>query len=502
MADQRPNVLFIMTDQQRADTIAALGNPHVYTPNYDRLVQRGVAFTRGYSPCPVCVPARYTIRTGCMPPTTGIYMNGFPDLVDGQPEGMEDRCGPYLARTMRGLGYRTWGIGKFHTLPRFEDLGYDEHLHSEELYSTPEDRERDAYARFIAEEHPEHDYLEGLYGERTEMYYMPQMRQMPQEATQEAWAAREAVKRIHREDGRPWFGFVSIVTPHPPLAPPLPYNRLYNPDQMPPPALGERDVDLMDDYLGWMNYGVYAEEVDSIRARACKARYYGLISWIDTCLGRILDAVDASGEAENTVIVFYSDHGEHLGDHHAWQKESFFDAACRVPFLVSWPRELPQGAVRDDLVSLTDLFGIATTAAGSQDLRDGIDVLGVLRGEAAPREHLFGFHGMPGTRHFKMMVREERWKYIYMANGGREQLFDMEEDPDELTNRAGSETGWLERLRAVAVAACRGTNVDRALEGDVLRSFPFEPFPRQRIVQFDVSRGVTGWPESPGDVIG
>ena len=141
-----PNVLFVMTDQQRADTIAALGNGQIHTPNMDRLVRRGAAFTHGYSTCPVCVPARYTIRTGCEPHTTGIYHNGQPDLLPEQPQAMEERCGAYLARAMSGLGYRTFGMGKFHTSPRNEDLGFETHLHSEEMYGTLGDRARDAYA--------------------------------------------------------------------------------------------------------------------------------------------------------------------------------------------------------------------------------------------------------------------------------------------------------------------------------------------------------------------
>jgi len=174
-ASQLPNILFVMTDQQRFDTIAALGNTGIYTPNLDRLVRRGLSFTRAYSTCPVCVASRYTIRTGRREPVTGIYANMRPDLVAGQPEAMEERCGPYLARTLRSRGYRTFGIGKFHASPWDEDLGYDVHLHSEELYGSPEHRSRDAYAAFIAREHPEYDFIECLMGERTEMYYMPQM---------------------------------------------------------------------------------------------------------------------------------------------------------------------------------------------------------------------------------------------------------------------------------------------------------------------------------------
>ncbi|MCK5861113.1 MAG: sulfatase-like hydrolase/transferase, partial [Candidatus Hydrogenedentes bacterium] len=127
MTEKQPNILFVMTDQQRFDTIAALGNTDIYTPNYDRLVKRGLSFTRAYSTCPVCVPARYTIRTGRREPITGIYQNMRPNTVDGQSENMEDRCGTYLARTLRNRGYRTFGIGKFHASPWDEDLGYDVH---------------------------------------------------------------------------------------------------------------------------------------------------------------------------------------------------------------------------------------------------------------------------------------------------------------------------------------------------------------------------------------
>src|SRR3989339_1313767 len=107
----KPNILFIMTDQQRFDTIAALGNKHIYTPNLDRLVKRGATFIKAYSSCPECVPARYTIQNGCEPLKTGVYQNGVPVLMPGQAQTMEERCGEYLGRTLKKLGYRTFGIG-------------------------------------------------------------------------------------------------------------------------------------------------------------------------------------------------------------------------------------------------------------------------------------------------------------------------------------------------------------------------------------------------------
>lgn len=501
-AARKPNVLFIMTDQQRADTIAALGNSLIHTPNMDRLVQRGLAFTRAYSTCPVCVPARYTIRTGCEPHTTAIYQNGPAQPVDGQASGMEERCGTYLARTMAQLGYRTFGIGKFHTNPPFEDIGYQVHLHSHELYGSPEMREKDSYAQFIAREHPHFNFIEDFMGERSAMYYIPQMSPLPAELGVEAWAADRAVELIRQADDRPYFGFVSFIGPHPPIAPPIPFNRMYDPDRMSNPVRGDLAIDHMDEQIAWMNHAVWAEDVNDSLARQLKARYYGELTYIDQCLGKILDAVESRDDADNTVICFYSDHGDHLGDHHAWQKESYFEASCHVPFLVSWPERLPAGVQRDELICLTDLFGIATTAAGSRDLRQGIDVLGLLDGSAPTRDHLIGLYGTPGSRLFKVMVRDNDWKYVYFANGGRELLFHVTEDPLELRQRTADSPDVAARLRRVAVAAVNRPNANRALntEGDLL-AFPFEARPLRRILQFDGSRGIRGFPDHPGDLL-
>lgn len=498
---KKPNVLFIMCDQMRADTITALGNPHIYTPNFDRLVKRGISFTNGYSTCPVCVPARYTIRTGCEPPTTGVYDNGAANVVEGQAATMEGRCGKYLARTMGELGYRTFHVGKSHTHPRFEDIGFDVHLRSEELYGSPQDRERDAYASFIAKEHPEYDWVEGLMGERTEMYYQPQMSPLPAHLGVEAWAADRAIELIEAGGDKPYFGFVSFVGPHPPLAPPLPFNRMYNPDRMPNTVRGDITIDHMDEQIPWMNYVIWAEDINDTQARTLKARYYGEITYIDQCLGRILDAVEASPDADNTLICFFADHGDHMGDHNAWQKETFFEASCHVPFLVSWPSRLSMGTKREELVCLTDLFGIATHAAGRTEVREGVDVLGIVEGKAKPREHLIGYHCHPETPWFRIMVREKEWKYIFMTNGGREQLFNVTEDPNELHQRLADRPDVAKRLRQVAVEALSKPNANRALDGGSLRSMEYRKRPAKRIQQFDRSRGVNGFPEHPADVL-
>jgi choline-sulfatase len=501
MPPNRPDILFIMTDQQRFDTIAALGNPHIYTPNLDRLVRRGIAFSNAYATCPVCVAARYTIRTGCEPATTRVFSNAKADPVAGQLQEMEARCGAYLGRTMSRLGYRAFAIGKFHTQPWNEDVGYETVWRSEENYR-PLSREGDDYAQWLAREYPEFDFLEQPMGERSEMYYLPQRSPLPAKLGAEWWAADRAVEEIAKaDDSRPFFGFVSFVGPHPPLAPPIPFNRMYNPDQMPELVLGSIENDHLDEEIPYMRYAVWADAINPELAKIVKARYYGEITYLDHCLGRIVDAIEARPNSENVLICFFSDHGDLLGDHHGWQKQNFFEAACRFPLLLSWPATLPAGTVRNELVSLADLFGIATGAGGECELREGIDVLNIIRGKCAPREYLVGMIEVPGSQDSKVMVLTDEWKYIFMANGGREQLFNRKRDPNELSNCVSSSTGIRNDLYAVAVKACRTPGAMDALDGNNLRAFPFRKRPLKRIYQFDQSRGVAGIAENPADAL-
>src|SRR5438445_682631 len=390
MSLTRPDILFIMTDQQRFDTIAALGNSHIYTPNLDRLVRRGISFSNAYASCPICIPARYTIRTGCEPATTRAFSNAKPKPAAGQTAEMEARCGPYLARTMSRLGYRTFGIGKFHTYPWNEDVGYETLWRSEETYPPPA-REGDDYGSWLTKEHPAFDFLEQPFGERTEMYYLPQRSPLPADLGAEWW--------------------------------------------------------------------------------------------------------------ETVRVCLLPDHGDPLGEHHGWQKHNVFEAASRVPLLLSWPATLSKETVRNELISLADLFGIATEAAGQCDMREGINVLKLLRGECARRQYLVGMVEPPGSHDFKLMVVTDEWKYIFMANGGREQLFNLRQDPNELSNSVASDSKIRNDLHALGVQACQAPGAIDALDGKKLRAFPFRERPRTRIYQFDRSRGVVGFPDRPEDAL-
>jgi arylsulfatase len=305
MSSTRPDILFIMTDQQRFDTIAALGNSLIYTPNLDRLVRRGITFSNAYATCPICVAARYTIRTGCEPATTRVFSNAMANPVAGQPAAMEARCGSYLGRTMSHHGYRTFGIGKFHTYPWNEDLGYKTLWRSEEILN-PLTRKGDDYASWLAREHPAFDFLEQPMGERSEMYYIPQRSPLPAELGVEWWSADRAAHEIAKSgDSRPFFGFVSFVGPHPPLAPPIPFNRMYDPDRMPDLVLGRIEEDYLDEEIPFMRYAIWADTINPALARIIKARYYGEISYLDHCIGRIIDAIEARPNSENVLICFF-----------------------------------------------------------------------------------------------------------------------------------------------------------------------------------------------------
>ncbi len=339
-------------------------------------------------------------------------------------------------------------------------------------------------------------------GERSEMYYVPQRSPLPAELGGEWWMADRAIEEIAKSgDLRPFFGFVSFVGPHPPLAPPIPFNRMYNPDRMPGPILGNIEEDHLDEEIPFMRHAIWANAINPELAKIVKARYYGEISYLDHCLGRILDAIEARPNPDNVLICFFSDHGDLLGDHHGWQKQNFFEAACRFPLLLSWPAMLAAGAVRKELISLADLFGIATGAAGACEVRQGMDVLKMLRGECAPREYLVGMVEIPGSQDFKVMVLMGEWKYIFMANGGWEQLFNLTRDPDELSNCIGSSSAIRNDLYALAVQACRVPGAMDTLDGDKLRAFPFRKRPLVRIYQFDRSRGVLGFPDKPQDAL-
>lgn len=220
-----PNILHICTDQQRTDTIGALGG-WVQTPHLDRLVHEGTSFTRAYTPAPECVPARCSMITGLYADRTGCAFNGDPMPNDEEA--------PTLMRLLSEGGYRTHGVGKCHFTPDPQAMkGFQSRSSSEEIVNDPC---QDSYRRFLAENGFGH-VMEPL-GVRSEMYYIPQPSPIPAHLHHSQWVADECIGFIDKESSEaPWYLYAGFIQPHPPFSPPSPWHKLYRWPDVPPPYL-------------------------------------------------------------------------------------------------------------------------------------------------------------------------------------------------------------------------------------------------------------------------
>lgn len=421
---KKPNVLLIFTDMQRADTIHALGNPIIKTPNFDRLVKEGTAFTSCYSPSPVCVSARCCMHYGLYPQKTGLFSNGT----------MPPDNGNSLPAILGREGYITQSIGKCHFTPdKLAKRGFQQRLIQEECCSDPA---KDDYCKWLQENGYDFDEPHGTRGE---MYYIPQISLHSEKDHPTNWIGERSVDFINNnaKTGKPWMLFSSFIHPHPPFAPPKPWHKLYRSPMMPLPELPE-DYEAL---YTWINrkqnrYKYRDNGVDRNLLRNMKAYYYATISFIDYQIGRMLEALESNGELENTLIIFTSDHGEYLGDYNCFGKRSMHDASSRVPLIIRYPKSFPAGTVCDQAVSLVDILPTVATVAGANT--DGIDLDGtnlatVAAGECE-REIVFSQFGKEGTGIYMAVSRE--WKYFYSAGDGREFLFDRINDPRETRNKA------------------------------------------------------------------
>jgi arylsulfatase A-like enzyme len=410
---------------QRADTIRALGNPVIQTPNLDRLVREGTAFTSAYSPSPVCVPARCCLHYGLYPQRTGLYDNG---------PMMDDNGASYPAVLGRH-GYDTAAVGKCHFTPDPHGLrGFGRRWKQEEGVR---DYDRDDYRVWLREQ--------GLdpcepHGTRGEMYYIPQVSLLDEEHHPTRWVADRTIEQIASGAGqdRPWCLFSSYIHPHPPLAPPRPWHKLYRAPTLPLPHVPDRFEALWTHINRHQNRYKYRDQgIDRNLLRNIKAYYYATISFVDHQVGRVLAALERTGQLDRTLIVFASDHGEYLGDYHCFGKRSMHDASARVPLVVRHPARFPAGARCAAPVSLVDLMPTFLRAAGIEtgefDL-DGEDLSRVAAGDSE-RDVVFSQHGH-GQKAIYLVV-SERWKYFYSAGDHREVLIDRLEDPLESRNKAG-----------------------------------------------------------------
>lgn len=421
MSEQK-NILLVFTDQMRYDAIEAHGNPVIKTPVLDKLIENGVTFSRGYTPCPVCVPARYSMHTGMMPHNTGVFENG--QMPDKFPSFME---------ILSENGYQTYGTGKMHF--SFETglstpWGFDERSVCDE----DESLERNDF--YQANKEAGYGYVYDYKGVKSEMYYIPQVSQLPQDLHHSSWTVNCSIDYLKKRDkDKPFFLMTSFEKPHPPFEPPVPWNKLYRCADMTLPKRPENSVELMTLWNRFQNRYKYRDQgIDNNLIRTMKAHYYGEVSFIDYNLGRLLSYLEEEGILDSTLIVFTSDHGEFLGDYNCFGKRSFLDSAARVPFIMKHP-DAPAGQVNNQVVSLIDLMPTFLNYAGieADATLDGVDLLDVVEGRCG-REMIYGQY--EEGNYVNYMATDGRYKYIYSAPDQKEFLFDLKTDPEETRNKA------------------------------------------------------------------
>ena len=439
----RPNILVIYTDQQRHDTLGANGNELIRTPNLDRLAERGVNFSRSYTTCPICVPSRVGFFTGRYNHTNLSYNNA---------RLMFDRERDFAA-LLREDGYTTALIGKNHCFP-------------EERLERTFDFTREA--GHCAFRPPRNEVQERINEHRSDKMQVP-FAGDPFSPKEEITGTlfREAHAYVGRDHDSPFFLWLSIPDPHPPYMVCEPYASMYDDVELPPPAWVEGETEnkpyRQQAVVEWDRYG---REYPGDRIDRLRRIYWGMVTYIDDELGKLMAALDERGLAEDTIVVFTSDHGDYMGDHRMIRKgPHLYEALTRVPLIVRWPgRVLPRPtdamAVNLDVMpTLCDLIGIEP----DWDLH-GRSFAPLLLGEAdGHRERVFMEHGAPGPvlqpgdltdREWQELedsvghhlcptiyrgrtkgVRSGRWKYCHTP-GDVEELYDLEADPDELHNLA------------------------------------------------------------------
>lgn len=413
-----PNILFILSDQLRADALGCYGNCFVRTPMIDRIASSGTVFENAYTPSPVCVPARCALITGQEPQRTGCFDNGFEMPVDQ----------PTLMSSLTEAGYRTHGVGKMHFTPdRYELRGFETRDVGEEFGTVADDD----YLRFLAERG--YGYVERPHGLRSEMYYVPQLSAVPENLHFSHWVAERSIDFLKsRPIERPFFLWSSFIHPHPPFTPPSPWHRLYAPMLMPDPHRPDGEEDLLTLHNLQQNRYKFRDGGDDRRLlQLVRAYYLACVSFMDAQVGRILAALDEIEERENTLIVLASDHGELLGDYGCFGKRSFLDAAARVPLICNGPG-FPKGRSKN-LASLTDLMPTFERVAGA-DIDTGCESDGMPLDQTSDREVFYGQFQTGPLGLYGVIT--QNWKYVYSAADEREYLLDRRHDPQETHNLA------------------------------------------------------------------
>lgn len=420
----RPNILFIMPDQLRADFLGCYGADFVRTPNIDRLAARGQVFDQAIAPFPICVPCRAAMLSGQSALETGVVDNNKWLRPDRREMGLE--TWPEL---LSEAGYHTASIGKMHFYPWDLAEGFAERIISEDKRHIWVE---DDYAEDLARAN-----LRKLHGNELQGYAETKgagISGLPDAWQADRWVAEKTAAFLGRQrPDRPFAAFVGLPSPHCPYDPTRAALEAVDPARIPPPRAATKDSEAL---RHWMveNYrqpwaDLDYEDLTPDQITAIRHHYVALIEMLDTEVGRILDALRDSGADRDTVVIFASDHGDFVGDYRMVGKTLFYEPSIRVPLILADPRAAGAHCRRPEPVALPDLFATMLDLAGIAAPPRSGEYRSLLQ-SGDPERMIFGFnpHGM--------MVRSPGFK-LCRYNNGVQEAYDISADPGEQRNIFG-----------------------------------------------------------------
>jgi arylsulfatase len=455
---ERPNILMIMTDQQRRDTLGAYGCDWIPTPNLDRLAASGTIFTRATVDNPICTPSRASIFTGKTVPDHSVYR-----VHDNLPD---DEV-LFTERLRLEAGYRTALFGKLHVSSRIEEERRRHPNDGFEIYewclepSVGMDSRFNGYVAWLRANAP--DFLAALRtNKRRELHH-------PEAVHMSKWAADRTIDFIaDAKDARPFFCLMSLFDPHDPYQDhPLSMRPLIDEAGIPDPIIGQSRPDCVRREQEGSYLGRFAD-FSAQEIREIRLGYAASIAFADQQIGRVLDALEQAGLSENTVVIFMSDHGDQLGDHGLFVKGvGLYEPTVGVPLLLRWPDRVATGGRCEALAQGRDIAATCLAAAGLDAATycpDSEDLTAMAqRGKAARAAAICTYRnsGVDNRGVFwdppmlSTMARNARFKLTLYTSGGKaeRELFDLEADPGEQRNIAGSAAhGDVERLLMTEIA--------------------------------------------------
>ncbi len=416
---KKQNILLITTDQQRYDTIADKNHSFIQTPNLDKLIDDGKLFNNCYCAIPACIPSRHSILTGQYSAVHNMDHNYF-NNEEFVPFGV-----PSFPEFLSQAGYDTQGIGKMHFVPTRKSNGFN---HLKLMEEIPDYIEDDEYTMHLKDQG--YGRFQSVHGVRHHLYMQPQQSMLPESLHGSAWVTDQTIDAMDRLDGsRPFMYWTSFISPHPPFDVPSKWAHMYDDIQL--PELIESKTPISSIAIENSKIGEYSNKQRQDRSRRL---YYCSISYVDYQIGRILDKLKQSGIYDDTLIVFTSDHGEMLGDCGTFQKFLPYDFSSKVPLIVKPPKGRTLTVKSDEIINHIDLFPTFMDIANiNNPLFDDLPGESLFkRNREIERTYTFVEYHRDNKRWISLV--SNTYKYNYYYGGGKEELFDLKNDPFETVN--------------------------------------------------------------------